>query len=516
MTEITELRAYLKEVIGLGRNAEGTARANAIIGQGIEKISDFADLAEDDDGVNKICNNVRKPSGTVDQPGWVPPPFNPQNLTAPQVPKPGHEIPYLCEHRLKLAAYGAKLYAFVGRDTITADMLTKMRLREFRNHQNVVDNHIDPDSLPEISKTFTLAKFLDQFPTYLRDLMGVDKVALSYIVRDNDVPPSSLPPLLTSKPYGAPHTSLMDELVAYAPLSGTSFEADNARVYTLLVKHLAGSAALVSTTRWQSRRNGREAFKDLVLHHLSTANWEKIIEKGERMLSDRKWNGRNSRYPLKSHINRHREAFNELVKASKKVQYNPPNETSRVRYLLTSIDSPDPALVSCKTNIRGCSVKNHDFEKAADFILINCPETKSDGNFRQNISGVKSEPKYFNKKQNSKTGKVNIGPKTGVEIRYYKRDEWLKLPKEQQEECIDIRRKRVSHDKGKMERSSRKRVSALETQLSEVSEHLISVMKTIQKHESQPSGDGVPVKLEGDYDPLKPPTYTQRNKKARK
>ena len=33
MAEITELRAYLKEVIGLGRNAEGTARANAITGQ---------------------------------------------------------------------------------------------------------------------------------------------------------------------------------------------------------------------------------------------------------------------------------------------------------------------------------------------------------------------------------------------------------------------------------------------------------------------------------------------------
>ena len=204
--------------------------------------------------------------------------------------------------------------------------------------------------------------------------------------------------------------------------------------------------------------DGREAFKDLVIHHLSTANWEKTIEKAERVLSDRKWNGRNSRYSLKSHINRQREAFNELVRASKKVQYNPLNETLRVRYLLTSIESPDPVLVACKTMIRNDPIKNHDFKKAADFLMRNCPEAKSDNNICQIVSIVKSESKQNNNKgQKGKTGKVNVGPRTGVEIRYYKRDEWLRLPREQQEECVEIREKVLHRARTKEKNSPREK-----------------------------------------------------------
>ena len=79
--------------------------------------------------------------------------------------------------------------------------------------------------------------------------MGVDKIALSYIVRDEEYTPNPLPNLATGKTWGLPHRNMMEELVAYVPLSGPSYEADNARVYTLLVKHLAGSSAIVSTTR---------------------------------------------------------------------------------------------------------------------------------------------------------------------------------------------------------------------------------------------------------------------------
>ena len=249
MTDIASLRTYLKEVVGLGRNQEGIDRADAIIREGLEKISDLIDLA-DEDGVKTRCNNVQKPSGTVPQPGWIAPDPNPTNLSAPQVPKPGQVIPSLCEQRLITAAYGAKLYASIGRTTISADMLSKSRLREIKSHQVMVNNLTEPESLPDLSKTFTLPKFLNQFPTYLRELLGTTKIALSYIVREEEDPPSPLPQLLPSKPWSSLHTSLMDELISFAPHTGPTYDADNARVYTLLVHHLAGSSALVSTTRW--------------------------------------------------------------------------------------------------------------------------------------------------------------------------------------------------------------------------------------------------------------------------
>ena len=43
--------------------------------------------------------------------------------------------------------------------------------------------------------------------------------------------------------------------------------------------------------------------------------WEKTAEQAESVLETRVWNGRNYQYPLKVHIDRHREAFNDFVSA---------------------------------------------------------------------------------------------------------------------------------------------------------------------------------------------------------
>jgi len=42
--------------------------------------------------------------------------------------KPGYAIPTMCEQRLKMAAYGAKLYASINR-TVTTGPLSRSRLR---------------------------------------------------------------------------------------------------------------------------------------------------------------------------------------------------------------------------------------------------------------------------------------------------------------------------------------------------------------------------------------------------
>ena len=49
-----------------------------------------------------------------------------------------------------------------------------------------MDNHNDPESMSALSKTYTVMKLLDQFPTLQREMMGVSKVALSYIIREDE------------------------------------------------------------------------------------------------------------------------------------------------------------------------------------------------------------------------------------------------------------------------------------------------------------------------------------------
>ena len=133
---------------------------------------------------------------------------------------------------------------------------------------------------------------------------------------------------------------------------------------------------MTSITRHQRRRDGRGAYLDLVIHNMGPAKWEKTVELAEGVLSNRIWNGRNSRYPLRIHISRHREAYNDLVRASHQINYSPPNEASRVRYLLNSIQTADPTICSAKTAIQANPLKKNDFEEAADFLLITAPPPK--------------------------------------------------------------------------------------------------------------------------------------------
>ena len=182
----------------------------------------------------------------------------------------------------------------------------------------------------------------------------------------------------------------MDELIAHFPHEGPVYEAVNAQVFNLLAAALSGTSAMASIMRYQRSRNGRQAYLDLVTHDLGSAKWEKTVEVAENVLSSRVWNGKNSRYPLKIHIARYREAYNDLVRASHQITYAPPNESSRVRYLLASIQTSDPTLCSAKITIQADPAKKDDFELASDFIMTIAPAPKPQQGRNQRIAALKT------------------------------------------------------------------------------------------------------------------------------
>ena len=500
MVTVNATRTYLRTVIGLGNDAEGYERANAVIEEGLDDLSEIGELAEGD-GIKTLCSSVRKPAGTMPQPGWVAPDPNPNQLTAPRVARIGKVIPVICEQRLTLAAYGADIYTSIGR-TVEPALLSRSRLREFKMHRATVENHNDPESLPEISKSYTIMKFLDQLPTYLQQVLGVSKVALAYLVRKETAPmdrnpPEMLPELIggnVPRPWSEQHRSLMEELIAFTPHSGPAYDADNAQLYNLLSTHLGNTTAMASITRHGRRRDGRGAYKDLVTHHMGSAKWEKIVESAEGILSNRVWNGKNSRYPLKIHIARHREAFNDLKRAESQIAYAAPNEASRVRYLLTSIQTSDPTICAGKATIQADVGKKNSFEEAADFLMTICPPPKPQaGNTIHRVSALKL----------TKKGKIRIGPKTGVEIRYYKRHEWEKLTREEQKEVREHRQKqmkRKAEDEAKGDHSSK--IAALESMI-EKQNQVIATLRS--------GNDDIPLPPKPKNNPLKPPAgFAQR------
>ena len=87
-------------------------------------------------------------------------------MAAPVVAKIGKIIPVICEQRLTLAAYGASIYDSIRR-TVDPASLSRSRLKEFKLHRMTVENHSDLELLPDISKSYSVMKYLDHLSTYL-------------------------------------------------------------------------------------------------------------------------------------------------------------------------------------------------------------------------------------------------------------------------------------------------------------------------------------------------------------
>ena len=162
----------------------------------------------------------------------------------------------------------------------------------------MVENHNEPKELAPISKSFKVVKFLDQLPTYVKELYGVGQVSLAYLIREASTPPNPLPPLEPNVPWSADCSTLMQESIVHTPNSGPNYEADNARLYGILSKALSGTSAMASITKYQNHQNRRGAFLALVTHNLGSEKSNKMVENAEKVLNQRIWNGKNSRYPL--------------------------------------------------------------------------------------------------------------------------------------------------------------------------------------------------------------------------
>ena len=131
----------------------------------------------------------------------------------------------------------------------------------------------------------------------------------------------------------------------------------------------------------------------------------------------REWNGKNPSFTLRSHINKTREAQNEMTRAAQFIDYQVPNEHTQVGRMIKSITFRDPAIVSAITHIQGSGEQRNSFEKAADFLLLTAPSTQT-RNSEQRLSATPSD--------NNNSFKHN-GRKTGIELRYYSKAEYNKL-----------------------------------------------------------------------------------------
>ena len=243
------MRTYLRDAISIG---DPVARRQVIQDESLNLITDFTKFNKED--IETLCLSVRKPGGTISNP----------NSTAPRapatIPNLGFSIPAICKKRLVSAAYTARVYEMIGR-TIDPTSMNRARLKKFDAHCVLMEEHKDPEKLPQVSKTFGIVKAMDLVPGHLREKLRVQKVALSYVIREPSTPPAILPQqndnahpdMTTAEKYGG---RIMDELIDYALRTGAAYAEDNATMFHILKDMVAGTSfksSLKSTCqRWKS------------------------------------------------------------------------------------------------------------------------------------------------------------------------------------------------------------------------------------------------------------------------
>ena len=448
MTSQAAMRTFLRDVIGIN-DVEGpdpAARRVAIQEEGLNVLSDLLEF--DKDGIKSLCSSVRKPGGQVPDP----------NNLGRLMNNPGFNIPAICEKRLQLACYGARTYDLIGRD-LSQDALSRFRLKLFEQHSKLIEEHEDPVKLPSVDKNFGIVRAMDLLPSHLRDRLGVVKVPLSYVIRSN-LRPANLEGLSPNKATGPSYDTIMEELIECIPLEGEHYTEDNAKVFQIIQDMVTGTSFEASIKAHQRRRDGRAAYLALCQHNLGSSKWDKIVEDAETYMMKREWNGKNYRFTLRNHISKHREAFNEMVCAAQFIPYEVLNEHTRVGRLLKSLQSKDPSIVSAITHIQGNLEQRDNFEMAADFLLLTAPKFKDMTEGGHRISSIRSK---------SDKRKANTG-KSGVEFRYYAKNEHRKLSKDQKKELSEWRNK---------DKVSDQKVALLEQQLKDMRDETESLRATI-------------------------------------
>ena len=470
MAGTVAFNAYIRDVIGLNTNA----RVTCLRDQGLTEF-DLLDEFDDDD-VKTIIKSARTDSA------------NPITISA------------LIEKRIRMACYGAKIYTLVGR-TVTADSLSINRLKALALHKDVVEEHKDPsDDVPKVSKTFHISKALDMLPNYLRSRIGIRGVALSYVIRP-DENPAILGNLGPDLPYNPDSGSLMNELIIGVDLVGAGWDEDNATVFSILQEMVKESPMASSLKSHQRRRDGRGAFQSLVQHNLGSAQWDKTLQRAEDLQTTRIWNGRNSRYTLKRHVDTHRDSYNDMVRANEHVQYEVPNERTRVGRLLKSIHANHIAsIAAAKTTIEATPTMRENFESAADFLILNAPIMRNQSN-DQRISALSSG----NGNNEDKT--LDDYSHVQVEDRFYTPEQYADLSRDQRAKLRLLRMSRGGNDRkqSKTKRRNQKRKNYLKKTKAE-NEELKQRIAALESAEANGSDDDE----EEEEPPSKKVTFNQR------
>ena len=184
--------------------------------------------------------------------------------------------------------------------TVAAADVTLQNVRGYQNHKKWEEDHDDVEA-PEINAK-DWPRTMDALEEYLRGCLGVTKIPLAYVVREEEAVPAA-------DPAGG-YTSLQDELIARAPFRETAapndytatYLADRSRVWELISDITREHDCWTYVRPAQRTRDGRMAFTGLKQHYLGANMVDNMSARLEHKLQTTTYTGEKRRWNFEKYV----------------------------------------------------------------------------------------------------------------------------------------------------------------------------------------------------------------------
>jgi hypothetical protein len=413
---------------GADQMAIPNATVLELVNEGIDTVADLSEF--DKDTIGQIAHNLRRPAAG-----------------APFV------FGAKSQKRLIVACELVRYYETVGRGLTAANLqwITVVKNFEIQWKALMDKKAKDEPETPKISKSLNIMKWSEAFRDILHRCIGVRNVPIVYVIREDADVPADAPALMAGQPHSTEAGSVEMELTNRASHIHPLYREDNEAVYHRLEEATRGTSYAASLKPYQRPKDGRGAFQAIISQYAGEDKWESVLKKDESLLHTRRWKGQ-SNFPLEKHCAQHRNAYVSMEQCAHHVDYQLPNQHSRVGYLLAGIENNDPGLQAAMAAVRtdkGPDGMRNDFEACVAHIVPYCPVAKkrTAGTKRgaAEISEVHADSEEAEIASfGAKTGK---GPKAGVHLRNHKGSEYHRLSDEEKNELREWRMTQTSDNK---------------------------------------------------------------------
>jgi hypothetical protein len=416
--------------------------------EGIENPSDLADF--DKDTLHQVAENLRKPGDRIANP-------DPNAAVGSTIARPPYVFGAKSQKRLLETSELVRFYTTIGRPLTAANIRYEPVTKDFTEQWKALTaRKSESDAeVPKISKALPIIKWTEAFDDFLSRTVGARNIPLSYVTRDIAIVPPNAPDLQTNKPHSIAHGSVEGDLIARASHEHALFRDDNSKVYYFLEEATRGTAYAASLKPFQRKKAGRDALKSLKTQYAGRDKWEAEIKIQDDLLHNRIWKGQ-SNFSLEKFIAQHRNAYVSMHQCSQHVDFQLPNEHTRVGYLLDAIQTSDAGLQAAIAQIKtddNPTGKRNSFESTASYLLPYDPVAR-----KRQLTGKRDHDATISDVSVEVSAgfgsKPGIG-KSGVHLRYHTKAEYSKLSSDQKLDLKEWREKNGNKESGKRKKDGK-------------------------------------------------------------